>query len=293
MLTVNRRPGVPHDIRTAVLIDLPHAADKPALAHLASLVAADTHEPVPNVLGLSLHFDINAQPSIWAVAEQFVDEQGGPLPIGGDVHPDHHPEYFGGTLRTALFRYEVAGFTTGPAMNRAAKWHPSLGNIDDEATNEAKHADGIRVFEVSFNDHSKPERVTAGLFSHGDGFVTFFGTPGLPMEQVAAFSVERVACVRTVPDKTVLTLDAEQLRTLRSAVLWDLERIDADPHTSEYRAPLHHLAVEVLGMVLPERQPANDCAGPNGACCEQPDDALGPTNAARSLMGLDPLVERR
>jgi hypothetical protein len=250
MLTVNRRPGPPIDCRTAVIVDLPHAADRPAAAYLCSLMTADTHEPVTGVLGMSLHFDCNRSPgnyAIWAVAEQFIDENDQPLPPGTQFSPDYHPEYFNGTLRTGLFRYEVAGFTTGPTMNRAATWHPSLGNADDNDAADAR----TRVFKVSFTDRSSSALICAGHFQYSDGFVTFLGTPGAPMDQVAAFPSERVAGVHTVPGKTLLVLDTEQLRTLRSAVLWDLERIAADPKTSAYRAPLHDLAVDVLGVLPP------------------------------------------
>lgn len=232
-----RRPGHPIDKGISVIIDLPHAADHPAHPARCSLTDAATHEPIHAVIGLSLHMDINsANPDIWIIAEQIVDEQGEPLRPGTHLPAQSHPEYFSPALPTALFRYRVAGFTTGPRLDQSTGWHPALAEqTDEQASADAK---GMQVFHVGFRTHPK-KSVAAYYFDFGDGFVRFYGLGG---NQIAAYSAEDVTTIDIESSATVLTLDdATQRRALRSAVAWELERT-AQTEGSGYRHQLARLA---------------------------------------------------
>lgn len=281
MFTVNRRPGHPID-RTAVLVDLPHAAHIAARPWLCSLMTADTHEPITGVLGASMHFDNDPTPGnyeLWIVAEQIVDENNNPLPIGTKYGPEYHHEYFGGTLRTALFRYRVAGFTTGPTLDRAATWHH---DVADESTDEVKPATNLTVFEVRFRLGHR-ERVAAHFFEFRDGFVTFLANGS----QAASFPATEVVGITNLPEVRAIVVNREQLRVLRSAALWDVERTAPATEPSEYRQQLLDTLAQVLGMM----PPADDA--PTTEQVTPVSDGYAPNKRTReAARRLDDLVKR-
>lgn len=280
MLTVHRRPGHLIDRGTGVIVDLPHAADTPARPHLCSLMKADTHEQVTGVLGMSMHFDIdaaNGDRELWAVAEQLVDEYDAPLPPGAACEAVHHPEYFRGTLRTALFHYRIAGFTTGPRFDRASTWHRDLG-ADTKQSDADTKPNGLTEFEVSFTNGTST-RVHALYFEYADGFVAFYGGGW----RAAAYRTEQVFGVRTVPDRRVLVVDDEQLRILRSAVLWDAERVADSEAADGYRERLRSVLADVLGVTPPAPQDADACAAPAETAAHDADD--GPYEHVRQAVG--------
>jgi len=265
MLTVNRRPGPPIDQGISVIVDLPHITELPARPHLCSIMRADTHDPIRGVLGVSMHFDTSPSAGnyeLWLVAEQLVDANGAPLPVGHRLEPELHHEYFSQALRTGLFRYRVAGFTAGPLFDRATGLHrdlaPEVGkpNTTGAATN-------LTVFQVTFKNLFETQ-VEAHYFEYGEGFVTFYAD-GF---RAAAYNAGDVLSVRTIPGKRVFVVNDAQLRVLRSAVLWDTERTAASAEPSEYRQALLDVLVDVLGVMPPSESHVNECA----AAGEAPDE---------------------
>lgn len=281
MVTLNRRAGHPIDRGVSVLVDLPHATQKPALAQLVDIVDAATHEPITGVLGMSLHFDCNptrGNYEIWAVTEQFVDENDEPLATGVNITPQHHHEYFNGTLRTALFRYLVAGFTTGPTLDRAATWHRHAA---DENTLETKPSGSLVVFDVVLRNHLR-DRVAAHHFEFRDDFVHFIVGSA---QQVASFAAADIAKITTAPELRPLLVDQAQLRILRSAALWDAERTGLSNEPREYRQKLLDVLVQVLGMMPPaDEDAATAQASPAG------DDGQPNERTRRAAPHLDELV---
>ena len=253
-MIITRRPGQPIDNGTSVIIDLPHAAERPAHPSLCSLKNAATHEPINGVIGLSLHMDINAPfGGTWIVTEQLVDEKGAPL--GPGVHPasQAHPEFFQPSVPTALFRYQVAGFTTGEAFDRTTGWHPTVA----EQNERGKPRTNGPAFTVRLRS-SGTTRVAAVHFESRDGFVIFYS---LQNRAVAAFPVKDVVSVEDAPEGVVLGLaDDAHLRTLRSAIAWELQRTEKAPG-SGYREYLAKLA-ELLGV--PQHDQAADDESDDG-----------------------------
>lgn len=269
MLTVNRRPGHPIDRGINVIVDLPHAGDLPARPHLCSLTHADTHEPVTSVIGMSMHFDhdpARGDYELWVTAEQLIDDNGEPLKSGNLLAPAFHTEYFRGTLRTALFRYRVAGFTTGPAFDRKTGAHPHLGSATAVTKTDTKPA-GLTEFEVTFSHPARSvAHVEARHFEYVGGFVVFYDAEG---NQAASYRIDEVFGVRTVPGKRVLVVDEEQLAILRSAVLWEADRTAvAAASIGDYRQHVIDVLVDVLGMMPPpDHARGEHSAAANAAAC--------------------------
>jgi hypothetical protein len=292
MLTVNRRPGPPIDQGISVIVDLPHVTELPARPHLCSIMRADTHDPVTGVLGVSMHFDCSPSAGnyeLWLVAEQLVDEKGDQLPLGHKLQPELHHEYFSQALRTGLFRYRVAGFTAGSVFDQTSTWHRDLGESTQQPVIEPKTATNLTEFEVTFKNLFST-RVEAHYFEYAKGFVTFYAH-GF---RAAGYNAAEVIGVRTIPEKRVLVVDDEQLRVLRSAVLWDAERTATSAEPSEYRGHLLDVLTKVLGMTRPSEAPVNECA----AAAQPPeDDADAEADAPnertqRAARRLDELVKR-
>lgn len=299
MISFNRTPRHPIDRGTSVIVDLPHAADSMARPELCSLVTADTHEQITGVTGMSIHFDGEPDPgnyTLWVVAEQFVDENNEPLKPGTLLTPQFHTEYFRGMLRTALFRYRIAGFTTGSRFDQVSTWHTY---VSDAATAdvaiETRPSPGLTEFEVNFSNLLNT-RVVARHFEYADGFVAFYDADG---KRTHAYRTDEVRGVRTIPAKSVLVVDDEQLRILRSALLWDEQRVADCASASDYRAQVRGVLTHVLGMFLPETQDATTnaaaCCAPGDESCGCDDaDAVEPNERTRQAVArLHEVVERR
>jgi len=262
-MIIQRRSGDPINNGRSVRLELPHASTNRQPSPMdCALVDAHTGEPLP-VIAASLHLNTHATMGCgcWLVAELLVDENDEPLTAAVTTAAAAHPEFFSPAVRTALFRFRVDGFTTGPVVDRAAYWHPGVetaqdGHLDAEAK-------GLRSLEVHVRSGGT-RAVTANHFESQNGFVFFYRYPDAA--PYAMFAADEVLDVQEAPTtgRRLLQVDREQLRTLRSAVAWDLERTATSDRPSEYRQALAAVA-DLLGLP-PQHNEAADTEAPADTC---------------------------
>ena len=247
MTTYYRRPGRPTHTDIPVIIDVPPASLGLSRAHLMTVRNAATGEMIPAIMAMSLHANANGERGrdVWLVCEQLVDADGNPVKSGGTYKAESEcDELFQPAVHTALFRYDVVGFTAGPAVDTAAKLHQAA--IDAREADKDCDRTSVRVYIVRLKSIGT-RRIAAAMWESRDGFVVFTTMNGA---RIAGYPYADVVAIDEDEDHTHLVLSRQDLETLRSAVAWDHERTAAAPDVTQYGARLAAVA-SLLGLQLP------------------------------------------